>query len=216
MSENGVVEIRTRAATAAGSVTTAEAFMSVAAKFFDAIKRFGRKPTSTVKPHYGIPTVNFDASRVTDAVKADIRKNIMLLEGIDKNQFDRVYEAALRSISAGRDLAVLYNVLLELNINGMTKRRASEIALLLNNKATALMHRERQEALGIKQALWLYSGAPCEINPKRPTGQDAAHRAANGKPFDVSKGMFLDGKWTWPGVKSGCRCVSKPIVPGFS
>jgi hypothetical protein len=190
--------------------------MSVAAKFFEAIKRLGRKPTSTVMPSYGIPTVNFDASRVTDAVKADIMKNIMLLEGIDKNQFDRVYDAALRSICAGRDLALLYNVLLELNINGMTKRRAGEIAFLLNNKATALMNRERQEALGIKQALWLYSGAPCEINPKRPTGQDAAHRAANGKPFDVSKGMFLDGKWTWPGVEPGCRCVSKAVVRAFS
>ncbi len=88
--------------------------MSVAAKFFDAIKRFFRKPTSTVKPLYGIPTVNFDASRVTDAVKAYIRKNIMLLEEIDKNLFDLVYEAALRSISAGLYLAVLYYVLLEL------------------------------------------------------------------------------------------------------
>jgi hypothetical protein len=215
MSENGAVEICTRATTAAGSVSI-EAFMSVAAKFFEAIKRFGRKPKSNIKPSYGIPKVNFDVLRVTDAVKADIRKNIMLLEGIDKNQFDRVYDAALRSVSAGRDLAVLYKVLLELNINGMTARRASEIALLLNNKATALMYRECQEALGIKQALWLYSGAPCEINPKRPTGQDTAHRAANGKPFDVSKGMFLDGKWTWPGVEPGCRCVSKPIVPGFS
>ncbi len=190
--------------------------MSAAAKFFEAIKRLGRKPTSTVNPTYGIPTVKFDASRVTDTIKADLRKNIMLLEEIDRNHFDQVYDAALRSISAGRDLSVLYNVLMQMNINGMTKRRAGEIALLLNNKATALMNRERQEALGIKQALWLYSGAPCEINPKRPTGQDAAHRAANGKLFDVSRGMFLDGKWTWPGVELGCRCVSKPIVPGFS
>jgi hypothetical protein len=216
MRENDAMEMCTRPATAACSVFTVEAFMSVAAKLFEAIKRFGRKPTSTVKPNDGIPTVNFDVSRVTDAVKADIRENIMLLEGIDKNQIDRIYDAAIRSVSAGRDLAVLCKALLELNINGMTTRRASEIALLLNNKATAVMQRERQEALGIKQALWLYSGAPCEINPKRPTGQDTAHRAANGKPFDVSKGLFLDGKWTWPGVEPGCRCVSKPIVPGFS
>ena len=193
-----------------------EVFMSIAARFFEAIKRLGRQPAGTIKPTYGIPTVKFDASMVTDTVKADIRRNIMLLEEIDKNHFARVYDAALRSISAGRDLTVLYNVLLELNINGMTKRRAGEIARLLNNKASALIDRERQESLGIKQALWLYSGAPCEINPKKPTGQDTAHRAANGKPFDVRKGMFLDGKWTWPGVEPGCRCVSQSIVRGFS
>jgi uncharacterized protein with gpF-like domain len=162
----------------------------------------------------GIPTVKFDASRVTETVKADLKKNILLLGEIDKTHFEQVYDAALRSISAGRNLSLLYNVLMQMN--GMMKRRAGEIALLLNNKATALMNKERQESLGIKQAHWLYSGAPCEINPKEPTGQDAAHRAANGKLFDVSKGMFLDGKWTWPGVEPGCRCVSKPVVPGFS
>jgi uncharacterized protein with gpF-like domain len=115
---------------------------------------------------------------------------------------------------------LLYNALIQMNINGVTKRRATEIAHLLNNKATALMNRERQESLGIKYALWLYSGAPCEISWNKPTGQenlqDAAHKAANGKQFDVSKGMFLDGKWTWPGVEPGCRCVSKPVVRGFS
>jgi len=190
--------------------------MSIASKFLETIKRLSRNSTSIVKPAYGIPTVKFDASRVTDTVKADIRKNIMLLEEIDKNYFDQVYDGALRSISAGRDLSALCNVLKQLNIKGMTKRRAAEIALLLNNKATAIMNREHQKSLGIKQAVWLYSGAPCEINPKEPTGQDAAHKAANGKSFDVSKGMILDGKWTWPGIELGCRCVSKPVVRGFS
>jgi uncharacterized protein with gpF-like domain len=164
----------------------------------------------------GIPTVKFDASRVTETVKADLRKNIMLLEGISRNHFERVNDAALRSISAGRDLSLLYNVLMQMNIDGMTKQRAEEIARLLNNKATALMDRERQGSLGIKQAHWLYSGVPCEINPKKPTGQDAAHRVANGKLYDVSTGMFLNGKWTWPGVEPGCRCISKSVVPGFS
>jgi uncharacterized protein with gpF-like domain len=169
---------------------------------------------------FGIPTVKFDASQVTEAVKADLRKNIILLGDIDKNHFEQVYDAALRSISAGQDLHVLYSALMQMNINGMTKRRAGDIARLLNNKATALMQRVRQETLGITQAKWLYSGAPCKINPKKPTDQenqqDAAHRAANGKLFDVSKGMFLDGKWTWPRVEPGCRCVSISVIPGLS
>ena len=163
-----------------------------------------------------IPTVKFDDSRVTEAVKADIRKNISLLGDIDQIHFERVYDAALRSISAGRDLHLLYKTLLEMNINGLTKRRAEDIARQLNNAATAFMDKERQGSLGIKQAQWLYSGAPCEVNPKKPTGQDAAHRAANGKIFEISRGMFLNGKWTWPGVEPGCKCVSKSIIPGFS
>jgi uncharacterized protein with gpF-like domain len=168
----------------------------------------------------GIPTVKFDASQVTEAVKADLKQNILLLEGIDRNYFEQVYDAALRSISAGRDMFLLGNVLMQMNINGMTIGRAAEIAHLLNDKATALMDRERQESLGITQAKWLYSGAPCITNPKAPSDQDerqdAAHKAANGKIFEISKGMLLDGKWTWPGVEPGCRCASMPIVAGFS
>ena len=194
--------------------------MSTASKFFEAIKRFSRISTSTINHAYRIPTVTFDVSKVTETVKSDIRRNIILLEEIDESHFEQVYDAALRSISAGRDLSLLYNALMQMNINGVTKRRATKIADLLNNKATALMNRERQESLGIKYALWLYSGAPCGISSKKPTGQEnvqnAAHKAANGKQFDVSKGMFLDGKWTWPGVEPGCRCVSKPVVRGFS
>lgn len=168
----------------------------------------------------GISTVKFDASRITEAVKADLRKNIMALEDIDRNFFDHVYDAALRSISAGRDLSIIYNSLRQMNIDSMTKARAADIALLLNNKATAIMERERLNSLGIRKALWGYSGAPCETNPKAPIGeesrQNAAHKAADGKPFDVSKGMFLDGKWTWPGFEPGCKCYMRPAVPGFS
>jgi hypothetical protein len=190
--------------------------MSAASKLFETIKRAGRKTTSNVEPTCSIPTVEFDASCVTDAVKADLWKNILLLEDIDRNCADQIYDAAVRSISAGRDLSVLLDALMQLNLSGMTTRRAGEISRLLNNRATAIMNRERQETLGIKRALWLYSGAPCEIDPKTPTGQDAAHRASNGKSFDVSKGMFLNGKWTWPGVEPGCKCVSRSVVPGFS
>jgi uncharacterized protein with gpF-like domain len=163
-----------------------------------------------------IPTVKFDSSRVNEAVKADIRKNILLLSDIDRKHLEQVYDAALRSISVGRDLHLLSEALMEMNIDGLTKRRAEDIARQLNNAATAVMDRERQESLGIKQAQWLYSGAPCEVNTREPTGQDAAHRAADGKIFEISRGMFLKNKWTWPGVEPGCKCVSKSIIPGFS
>lgn len=163
-----------------------------------------------------MPTVKFDASRVTDAIKADIRKNVEVIEGLDPVHIDQVYSAAVRSVLAGRDLALLTNALWELNIDGMTKKRAAQIARALINKATALLDREQQQSLGITEAVWLYSGAPCEMDPKKPSGhQDAAHKAANGKRYKIAEGMFLDGKYTWPGYEDGCRCVTKSVIPGF-
>ena len=55
---------------------------------------------------------------------------MMLLEGISKNHFEQVYDAALRSISAGRDLSLLYNVLMK--IDGIPLRLAFCLACLPN------------------------------------------------------------------------------------
>jgi hypothetical protein len=131
-----------------------------------------------------------------------------------------IYDAALRSVTAGRELGSLYKALVKVNIDGMTKRRAGQIALFLNNRATAIMSRNSYASLGITRAIWMYSGAPCMANPRKPTpqdiNQDNAHRAANNKQYDISKGMFLDGRWTRPGWEEGCRCSSRPILPWLS
>jgi hypothetical protein len=47
----------------------------------------------------GIPTVKFDASRVTETIKADLRKNIMLLEGVERHRFKRVCKPLESQIS---------------------------------------------------------------------------------------------------------------------
>lgn len=166
-----------------------------------------------------IPTIEFDVSLVTDAVKAEIRHRVAEIEGSTALQRDAIYDAALRSVSAGRDLHTLYAALIELGIEGMTKSNARTIAMRINNRATSLMNRTRQQSLGIEQARWRYSGAPCMTNPKKATPkdieQDKAHKAADRQCFKVSQGMFLNGKWTWPGDEDGCRCVSISIIPGL-
>jgi hypothetical protein len=95
--------------------------MSKASKFFQLFRRIDRGSKNAAEPAYSIPTVKFDASRVTNTVKASLRKEITLLEEIDRNHLDQVYDAALRSITAGRDLSILYKALKRMNINGMTK-----------------------------------------------------------------------------------------------
>jgi len=163
--------------------------------------------------------VEFDASTVTKSVKADLRRNIGLLDDIDKKHARQIYEAALRSVSAGRDLHVLYTALM--NIEGMSKDRAADIARSLNNKASAIIDRERQASLGITHATWMYASTSCMVNPfaSSPTAsevqQDSAHREANGKRYEIKRGLFVDGKWTWPGFEDGCKCVSRAIIPGL-
>lgn len=160
------------------------------------------------EPSHLIPTVGFDATKVSQAVKTDLRHNIESLAEVDPNSFTTIYDAALQSISAGRALHILYQALL--TIDGISKARAEEISLSLNNKATSLMKSQEQEELGIKYAYWIYSGAPCG-NPD----QDAAHRSANRQPYLVNKGLFLNGRWTLPGREDGCKCISKSVIVGI-
>lgn len=170
-----------------------------------------------VPKQQAMPTVKFDPSTVSERVRVDLRRNIELLNDLEAEHVRQIYEAALRSVLAGGDLHVLFVALMR--IQGMTKRRASEIAISLNRKATATINREHRASLGITHAIWMYPNAPCMRDPRHPTvtdvQQDSAHRAANGKRYENSKGLFVDGKWTWPGVEEGCKCSSRSMFPEF-
>jgi len=176
-------------------------------------------PARAAQPAYAIPTVEFDPEWVTEAVKADLKHNIKDINEFDESQFDTIFDAALLSISRGGDLARLFTTIMALNLPDMTKQRASEISRSLDSKAMALINRDRQVSIGVKYATWVYTGAPCQTNPKKPSAkdtlQDAAHRAANGKRYEVMSGMLLNGRLTWPGREEGCKCFSRPIIPGL-
>jgi hypothetical protein len=164
-----------------------------------------------------MPTVKFDPSIVSESVKANLRRNIELLDDLGRERAPQIYEAGLRCVLAGGDLHVLFTALVK--IEGIAKRRAGEIARSLQNKAKAQIDREHQTSLGITHAIWMYPNAPCMRNPRHPVAtdvqQDSAHRSANGKRYEISKGLFVDGKWTWPGVEEGCKCSSRPILAGL-
>jgi uncharacterized protein with gpF-like domain len=164
-----------------------------------------------------IPTVKFDPATVSQSVKANLRANVESLDDVGKEHIRPVYEAALGCVLAGGDLHVLSVALMK--IEGMPKERVAEIARSLHSKAKAQIDRERQASLGITHAKWMYSNAPCMRDPRRRTAanvqQDAAHRVANGERYEISKGLFVDGKLTWPGVEEGCKCSSRAILPGL-
>lgn len=160
-----------------------------------------------------IPTVKFDDSHFTEAVRKNLRNAISTLVGIDQNYFDQIFDAALRSVLAGGDLGLLNSALITMQIDGMTKRRAQDISRHLNNVATSNMATERQIQLGITEARWMYSGAPCVSSTKNTsTEMDAVHKSANDVKYKIRDGLYLGGKWTWPGMEEGCKCVGVPII----
>ena len=62
---------------------------------------------------------------VNKDVRAELRRNILSIAEIDKKYFDDVYNIALRSIQAGRDLGSLTQALWQMKIKGITRKRAA-------------------------------------------------------------------------------------------
>jgi len=144
-------------------------------------------------------------SSVNDVFQATVGEQVSLIKSIASKHLSEVEGMVMRSVTQGRDLGTLTKELKERY--GLTKKRAALISRDQNNKATATINRARQEELGITEAIWMHSHAGKEPRP--------SHVAADGKKYKIADGMYLDGKWTWPGVEINCRCVSRSVIPGF-
>lgn len=136
---------------------------------------------------------------------ATVIENVSLIRSIAAEHLADVEQLVLRSASQGRDLATMSTELREKF--DVPKKRAAMIALNQNNKMTATVTRVRQKEAGIDRAIWVHSTAGRKPRPE--------HVAFSGHEYNVAKGAFLEGVWTWPGVEINCRCYSRPIIAGF-
>lgn len=152
-------------------------------------------------------TVEFKmTSTMNNALQATIAENVGLIRSIPEKYFTEVEGMVMRSVARGRDLETLTDDLQKRY--GITRRRAALIARDQNNKATSVMQAARQKTLGITQGVWRHSQAGKEPRP--------SHVKADGKVFDIDKGMYLDGKWVMPGEEINCRCTWSPVIPGLN
>jgi len=153
-------------------------------------------------------SVKFRPTEATKtAAQLAINENVTLIKSIGEHHLNEVNGLVMRSAMAGRDLATLTTELQERY--GVTKRRAAFIARDQNNKASAAISRTRQMSLGITEAEWAHSHGgkhPRESHVK------AGHERLR---YRLDKGAYIDGEWVFPGELPNCRCVSRPIIPGF-
>ena len=140
-------------------------------------------------------TVPFKMTQSMQTVfDAHVSEQVNLITNMTVNNLAQIETLVTNSVQTGRDLATLTD---ELKTRfGMTERRAKLIARDQNNKATQLITRQRQQDLGITQAVWKHSHAGKVPRP--------SHVKADGKIYDLDKGMFLDNKWTFPSVEINC------------
>lgn len=151
-------------------------------------------------------TVRFSMSRRQNEVfQAVIGEQVALIKSIASQHLAAVEGIVMRSVQKGRAMGQLARELEEQV--GVTKRRAAVIAKSQTNMSTAVLERTKQLELGLTHAKWGHSAGGRVPRPE--------HVAFSGRTYEIAKGAFLEGVWTWPGVEINCRCVSYPIIPGF-
>lgn len=149
--------------------------------------------------------------QMNNAVQAIVNENVSLIKSIPQQYLQRVEQLVMQSVSTGRRLDDLADSLQkEFQV---TKRRAVLIARDQNNKATTALHRVRMLETGIKEAVWIHSTAGKQ--PRKTHLQAGRDKTR----FDLEKGWFDPDpkvrKYILPGQLINCRCVMRPVVPGF-
>ena len=174
-------------------------------------RKFGREAAASTDRSFAAAlrqagfTVKFVVTpAVNDVIQATVGAQVALIKSIPAEYFTQIEGAVMRSVQAGHDAGMLSaNLQAEY---GVTARRAAIIARDQNTKANASIVRVRQRELGITHARWQHSAGGKVPRPE--------HVAFSGKEYDIEKGAFLEGKWTWPGVEINCRCVAISIIRG--
>lgn len=137
-----------------------------------------------------------------EAMRASVGMNVGLIKSIPGEYLGDVQKYVWEAVEGGFDLATLTDNLDHAYHIG--RNRCKLIARDQSNKVHAAMEQARRKELGIKKAIWRHSAAAKE--PRH------SHVQANGKEFDVEKGMYLDGKWVLPGQEINCGCTSKAVI----
>jgi SPP1 gp7 family putative phage head morphogenesis protein len=153
-------------------------------------------------------TVVFKPTRESiEAYRIVVAENVGLIRSIPRKYHEAVEQKVWNAVRTGSDLHKLSVELRE--AHGSTIKRAALIARDQNAKAKATIERVRQMELGINRGIWMHSHAGKE---PRPT-----HVAMNGKPYDLSKGMWDsdEQEWVHPGQLINCRCTMRPVIEGF-
>jgi SPP1 gp7 family putative phage head morphogenesis protein len=174
----------------------AEAYVRNAFKATDSAMRMALKDAGFAVKFQITPAMR-------DAFEASLTENIGLIKSIPQKYLQQVEGSVMRSYTAGRDLQSMVSDIKKLYPEA--RNRAVLIARDQSNKANAVVTRTRQIELGIKEAIWMHSGAGKHPRP--------SHVAVNGKRYNVAEGMLIDGKYIWPGQEINCRCTGRSVLP---
>ena len=185
-----------------------EAAEKMAMLFADGVTKYAEASAKIILRDAGF-SIPFKPSKImTDAYDTVRNENINLIKSIPQQYLTEVEGLVMRSVQSGRDLGELADQLQKRH--DITRNRAAFIARDQNNKGTAVMVKARRLSLGITEAIWVHSGGGVKPRPSH------VKAGAEKRRYNIAEGCEIDGEFIMPGELPNCRCVSRPVIRGFS
>jgi SPP1 gp7 family putative phage head morphogenesis protein len=144
------------------------------------------------------------SAELTEIYKASVAENVGLIKSISQKYLDQVRGAVMRSITSGNGLQDLVPALEQ--YEGMTHRRAKNIALDQTRKVYNSINRGRMTSIGVKKFMWHHSGGG--VHPRED------HVEMDGEIYSFDDPPVIDkasGERGIPGQAPNCRCTMSPV-----
>ena len=148
---------------------------------------------------------NLMTGGLREVTKAVVAENVSLIKSIASEYLSGVQETMMRSITTGGGLELLIPELEK--HDGITHRRAKNIALDQTRKAYNAVNKGRMEAVGVKKFEWLHSGGG--QHPRED------HMAMSGNIYSFDDLPIINkktGERGIPGQAINCKCVMIPVI----
>lgn len=140
-----------------------------------------------------------------EVVMATVVENVGLIKDVSNRYLQNVQGAVMRSITTGNGLQDLVPALQR--EEGVTLRRARNIAIDQTRKAYNNLNRGRMQAMGLKQFEWLHTGGAQKPRP--------LHLQLSGQVFSFDDLPVIDdktGERGIPGQLINCGCRMRPVI----
>lgn len=157
-------------------------------------------------------------------IKASIMENVSLIKSIESKYFEQITGSVARSMQAGGSIKQLRQEILR--YNGMTRRRANNIANDQTRKAYMSINLRNMSKAGIKKVEWVHSGGGYTVREYHYRKWDGVSGIEDGRPnglngyiFDIDKPPVIQlqkGKQPevrgYPAQLPNCKCVLAAVV----
>jgi len=179
----------------------------LAKRFYQRINSYNEKEMNGAFKALGIDLASeLTKSGLKDFSNIAIQNQVNLIKSISDDYFDKIENLVYNGVMNGEDFATLGKKIQE--ATGATKKRAKFIARDQTATVNANLSKARAEQAGITKAEWVKTKSSKTENytPRE------SHIKADGKGFDLNKGLLVDGEYIFPGQKIGCTCVARYVV----